>query len=107
VIASKPAPVPSAGTKTGPAEDKAMLAAKTEAPQAPPKPAQVATAATATAPSGAYVVVPGDTLSKLAQRFYNSNLKWAKIYEANRDTLKNPHYIYVGQNLVIPPDDGR
>jgi NitT/TauT family transport system substrate-binding protein len=109
VVASKAAPVPSAGTKTAPADDKAMLAAKTEAPKAAPRPAQLGTAATATAPaaSSPYVVVPGDTLSKLAQRFYNSNLKWVKIYEANRDTLKNPHYIYVGQNLIIPPDDGR
>jgi len=47
----------------------------------------------------------GDTLSKLAERFYNSTSKWEKIYEANRDTVKNPHYIYVGQKLMIPADD--
>ena len=47
----------------------------------------------------------GDTLSKLAERFYNSPYKWEKIYEANKDTLKNPHYIYVGQKLTIPADE--
>jgi NitT/TauT family transport system substrate-binding protein len=52
-----------------------------------------------------YTVKLGDTLSKLADRFYSSMSKWEKIYEANRDTVKNPHYIYVGQKLIIPPDD--
>ncbi|MGE5306518.1 MAG: ABC transporter substrate-binding protein [Alphaproteobacteria bacterium] len=52
-----------------------------------------------------YVVKVGDTLSKLAERFYNSVAKWEKIYEANRDTLKNPNYIFIGQKLTIPADD--
>jgi nucleoid-associated protein YgaU len=52
-----------------------------------------------------YTVKLGDSLSKLAERFYNSTSKWEKIYEANRDTVKNPHYIYVGQKLMIPADD--
>jgi NitT/TauT family transport system substrate-binding protein len=52
-----------------------------------------------------YTVKLGDTLSKLAERFYNSTYKWEKIYEANRDTVKNPHYIYVGQKLIIPLDE--
>ena len=52
-----------------------------------------------------YVVKVGDTLSKLAERFYNSTSKWEKIFEANRDSLKNPNYIYIGMKLVIPADD--
>jgi nucleoid-associated protein YgaU len=52
-----------------------------------------------------YTVKLGDTLSKLAERFYSSMSKWEKIYEANKDILKNPHYIYVGQKLIIPLDD--
>jgi nucleoid-associated protein YgaU len=51
------------------------------------------------------VVKVGDTLSKLAERFYNSTAKWEKIFEANRENLKNPNYIYVGMKLVIPADD--
>jgi ABC-type nitrate/sulfonate/bicarbonate transport system substrate-binding protein/LysM repeat protein len=50
-----------------------------------------------------YTVKSGDTLSKLADRFYNSVSKWTMIYEANRDTVKNPDYIYIGQKLIIPP----
>ena len=52
-----------------------------------------------------YVVKVGDTLSKLAERFYNSTSKWEKIFEANREHLKNPNYIYVGMKLIIPADD--
>jgi NitT/TauT family transport system substrate-binding protein len=51
-----------------------------------------------------YTVNAGDTLSHLALRFYGSAHKWPKIHEANAETLKNPHYIYIGQQLVIPPD---
>jgi NitT/TauT family transport system substrate-binding protein len=52
-----------------------------------------------------YTVKAGDTLSKLAGQFYNSTYKWERIYAANRDTVKNPHYIYIGQKLMIPTDD--
>jgi NitT/TauT family transport system substrate-binding protein len=52
-----------------------------------------------------YTVKLGDTLSKLSERFYNSTSKWDKIYEANKDTVKNPHYIYIGQKLMIPTDE--
>jgi NitT/TauT family transport system substrate-binding protein len=62
-------------------------------------------AKTAITESQIYVVKGGDTLSKLADRFYNSVSKWGKIYEANRDVLKNPNYIYVGMKLTIPEDD--
>ena len=52
-----------------------------------------------------YTVKGGDTLSKLAERFYNSTAKWEKIFEANRDSLKNPNYIFIGMKLIIPVDD--
>ena len=59
----------------------------------------------ATAETQQYTVKPGDTLSKLAERFYNSMSKWEKIYEANKDVVKNPNYIYIGMKLMIPVDD--
>jgi NitT/TauT family transport system substrate-binding protein len=105
-VASKPAP--SASPQVGPVDDKGKLAAKAEKPastQGAPKPTQAVVAQSA-APAP-YVVVAGDTLSKIALRFYNSSQKWVKIYDANRDTVKNPDYIFIGQNLTIPPDDGR
>lgn len=49
-----------------------------------------------------YTVEPGDTLSYLALRHYGDQYKWDKIYEANKATMKNPHYIYIGQRIIIP-----
>jgi NitT/TauT family transport system substrate-binding protein len=49
-----------------------------------------------------YTVEKGDTLSALALRHYGDPFKWEKIYEANKETMKNPHYIYVGQRIIIP-----
>jgi nucleoid-associated protein YgaU len=54
------------------------------------------------APATAYVVVKGDSLSKIAQRAYGDGNKWRKIYEANKDVIKNPDLIYPGQSLRIP-----
>jgi NitT/TauT family transport system substrate-binding protein len=49
-----------------------------------------------------YTVERGDTLSYLALRHYGDPFKWEKIYEANKETMNNPHYIYVGQRIIIP-----
>jgi NitT/TauT family transport system substrate-binding protein len=51
-----------------------------------------------------YTVAAGDTLGHLALRFYGLSTKWPQIQQANADTLTNPHYLYIGQELVIPPD---
>ncbi|HEY0784185.1 MAG TPA: LysM peptidoglycan-binding domain-containing protein [Thermoanaerobaculia bacterium] len=57
----------------------------------------------ATAPAQkTYTVVAGDSLSKIAQREYGNANEWRKIYEANKDTIKNPDLIHPGQTLVIP-----
>ena len=50
----------------------------------------------------AYVVVAGDSLSKIAKRFYGDANKWPRIHEANRDQIKNPDLIHPGQKLRIP-----
>jgi ABC-type nitrate/sulfonate/bicarbonate transport system substrate-binding protein/LysM repeat protein len=51
-----------------------------------------------------YMVKAGDTLSYLANRFYGNSYQWTKIYEANRQVIRNPHYIYIGQKITIPPE---
>lgn len=53
-----------------------------------------------------YTIKPGDSLTKLAERYYGSVGKWEKIYEANRDSIKNPNYIFIGQKIIIPPAAG-
>jgi nucleoid-associated protein YgaU len=49
-----------------------------------------------------YEVVAGDTLSKIAKHFYGDAAKYPKIFEANRDQLKDPNVIKPGQRLKIP-----
>jgi nucleoid-associated protein YgaU len=51
-----------------------------------------------------YTITAGDTLSMLALRYYGNAQKWPKIYEANKSSVKNPNYIYIGQKIVIPAD---
>ncbi len=51
---------------------------------------------------GTYVVVEGDSLSRIAKRQYGDGNKWSRIYEANRDLIKDPDLIYPGQRLRIP-----
>lgn len=49
-----------------------------------------------------YVVVKGDSLSGIASGQYGDAKKWRRIYEANRDLIKDPDLIYPGQQLRIP-----
>ncbi len=49
-----------------------------------------------------YEVVSGDSLSKIAKRFYGDAAKYPRIFEANRDQLKDPNVIKPGQKLRIP-----
>jgi nucleoid-associated protein YgaU len=50
-----------------------------------------------------YTVVSGDSLSKIAKRFYGDANDWRRIYEANREVIgANPDLIRPGQKLSIP-----
>jgi len=66
------------------------------------------TAPTATQPTSTidfnrtYVVVNGDSLSKIAKREYGDANKWRTIYEANKELINDPDLIYPGQELKIP-----
>lgn len=51
-----------------------------------------------------YTVKSGDSLSKIAKHIYGDASKWHRIYEANRDKIKNPDLIHPGQEFTIPPD---
>ena len=50
-----------------------------------------------------YVVVSGDSLSKIAKREYGDAKKWKQLFEANRDIIKDPNLIHPGQKLKLPP----
>ena len=52
-----------------------------------------------------YEVKSGDNLSKISKQFYGDANEYMRIFYANRDKLRDPDMIQVGQKLVIPPDD--
>jgi nucleoid-associated protein YgaU len=54
-----------------------------------------------------YEVKSGDNLSKISKQFYGDAGEYMRIFYANRDKLKDPDMIQVGQQLVIPPDDDK
>ncbi len=47
-------------------------------------------------------VAKGDTLSAIAKQYYGNANDYRKIFEANKDQLKDPDKIQVGQTLRIP-----
>ncbi|MBX2891958.1 MAG: LysM peptidoglycan-binding domain-containing protein [Saprospiraceae bacterium] len=49
-----------------------------------------------------HTVKKGESLSKIAQHYYDDMMKYKQIFEANRDQLKNPDLIEIGQVLRIP-----
>lgn len=51
---------------------------------------------------GHYTVQPGDSLSKIAQRFLEKANRYTEIFELNKDVLKNPDVIKPGQVLKLP-----
>ena len=54
-----------------------------------------------TGQSQTYVVVAGDSLSKIAKHFYGDGNTWPRIHAANPQ-IKNPDLIHPGQKLTIP-----
>jgi len=83
------------------------------APVAPPRPVetqavtpsaprQKAPAPANTTGQRKHIIRPGDTLSRLAQQYYNNRARWRDIYAANRAVMKNESDLKVGTELKIP-----
>lgn len=49
-----------------------------------------------------YTVQKGDSLSKIAKREYGDADEWRRIYDANRELIKDPDLIHPGWTLTIP-----
>jgi len=52
-----------------------------------------------------HTVVSGDTLGKIAKKYYDNAMKYPVIFEANQPMLSHPDKIYPGQVLRIPALD--
>ncbi|MEI4486878.1 LysM peptidoglycan-binding domain-containing protein [Frigidibacter sp. MR17.14] len=111
---AEPAAPPPAAASTAPAAGPAP--ATGEAPAAPaatqaPVQAMAGTPANPAAPAetapvtGGLVqitVQPGYSLWKIAQRNYGDGVEYVRLFEANRDQIRNPDLIYPGQVFTIP-----
>jgi LysM repeat protein len=51
-----------------------------------------------------YTVRSGDSLSKIAQRFYHKPADWQWLYHVNSSTISDPNVIYPGQRISVPVD---
>lgn len=80
----------------------AAFAALTIALSPPPAPAQVLDLPE----GGQHTVVVGNTLWDLAAHFYGDPFQWRRIYDANTDRIRDPHWIYPGQVFRIPDGQG-
>lgn len=83
-------------------------AAATPSPvQATPAPAQPIRAqptkpGAASTTARRHVVVKGDTLFSLAQKYYGNRSRWRDIYAANRDVLPSENSLQLGMEIKIP-----
>ena len=105
--------------KVAAAETKAQTGSPSAAPAAAPattaetSAAATTSEATATAQAAApapepvtavtlVTVQPGFTLWAIARRNYGDGLLYVRVYEANKDQIKDPDLIYPGQVFTVP-----
>ncbi len=91
-----PAPEPAAEPAPEPSATEPLATAEVPA---------VVPAATAVAPVTAASVItvqPGFTLWAIARETYGDGLLYVRVYEANKDLIRDPDLIYPGQVFTVP-----
>jgi LysM repeat protein len=53
-------------------------------------------------PQKFHIVLKGQTLSSISQKYYGSTGKWQKIFDYNRNIIKDPNKLIPGTKLIIP-----
>ncbi|RXT39406.1 LysM peptidoglycan-binding domain-containing protein [Bradyrhizobium betae] len=109
VVASLPAPRLTATPDRSAVRPRMMGAPKPRVMARVPAAATVASASPAdvfnTTPAetgGSRVVSRGDSLWTLSRLAYGDGARYAVIFNANREKIRNPNLIYPGQTVVLP-----
>ncbi len=51
-----------------------------------------------------YIIQKGDSLSKIAKKYYGNAMEYPRLFEENREVIEDPDLIYPGQKIRIPLD---
>ena len=54
-----------------------------------------------------YVIVPGDTLWGISERYTDSPWRWPELWNMNKEQIRNPHLIYPGHVILLDRERGR
>ena len=101
----------SAPDTTASVSAQAAASKRADSAQQPQLAAAGATALPDSGSSPSAVVVPkittttvsrGDSLWRLSQQSYGAGMRYAVIYKANKEQIRNPNLIYPGQIFVLP-----
>ncbi len=48
------------------------------------------------------MIQKGDSLWKIASKYYKDGNKWPQLFEANKEVILDPDKIFPGQKIRIP-----
>lgn len=83
-----------------PADEPVAASPRAFVPTQPTQPTRPG--ATPAAGGRKHIVVKGDTLFSLAQRYYGNRSRWRDIYAANRNVMPSENSLRLGMELTIP-----
>ncbi|TVP71747.1 MAG: LysM peptidoglycan-binding domain-containing protein [Rhodobacteraceae bacterium] len=82
-------------------DDQAQVTSRAEIPFARETPEIAAEAAR----PQALIVQPGNTLWGMSEARFGDGRRYMRIFDANRDQIRNPDLIFPGQVIVLPEDE--